>query len=62
VAASRTKAVTLAGSPAYHPPGAVDRLAVLRAQQADLAEKRADNAVTSMKHLIGPSRSMWPAT
>jgi hypothetical protein len=44
VAASRTKAVTLAGSPAYHPPGAVDRLAVLRAQQADLAEKRADNA------------------
>ncbi len=44
VAASRTKAITLAGSPAFHPPGAVDRLAVLRAQQADLAEKRADNA------------------
>ncbi|WP_345820143.1 hypothetical protein ABC766_29495 [Methylobacterium fujisawaense] len=44
MAASRTKAITLAGSPAFHPPGAVDRLAVLRAQQADLAEKRADNA------------------
>jgi len=91
VAASRTKAITLAGSPAFHPPGAVarhaaalerrqarlardrdagaseevlaahetevvrltktirrsqrrvDRLAVLRAEQADLAEKRADN-------------------
>jgi len=44
VAASRTKTISLAGSPAHHQPGAVDRLAVLRAQQADLAEKRADNA------------------
>ncbi len=92
MAASRTKAITLAGSPAFHPPGAVarhaaalerrqsrlardrdagaseevlaahevevvrltkavrrsqrrvDRLAVLRAERQDLAEKRVDNA------------------